>query len=73
MNNATDFALKTDFRNRKLGIGQSGIVGCAFAALAITQSLGFGLLGIGRAGRSISECVLVAESLVALADRLNCD
>jgi diguanylate cyclase (GGDEF)-like protein len=67
MNNATNPTPRVDLRNRKLAIGQSAIVVCAFAALAITQSLGFFLLGNGRASQSVSECVLVAESLVALA------
>src|ERR1700686_4220462 len=37
-----------------------------FGTLLVVQALGFALLGVGRAGAGLSECILVIDNLVAL-------
>ena len=57
-------------RRRSLGefakLHQSWCVGILFATLIGAQALGFLVLGTGRAGRGLSESILVLESLGAL-------
>jgi diguanylate cyclase (GGDEF)-like protein len=43
------------------------LVGLVFAALMAAQALGFLVLGTGRPGQGLSECMLVLDSLVAFA------
>src|ERR1700704_2540141 len=43
------------------------MIGAVFAALLAIQALGFFLLGTGRAGMGMSECILVVDNLLALA------
>jgi uncharacterized membrane protein len=45
----------------------SGSVVAMFGALLAGQVLGFFLLGTGREGRALSECLLVLDSFLALA------
>jgi len=56
-----------DLRLRQLFSKQSWGVAGLFAALVTMQALGFGVLGIGRAGQGVSECILVIENALAFA------
>ena len=67
MNAAVNLDLR---RGTRLGAFASShpawFVGGIFAALLILQALGRGLLGTGRAGMGLSECILLLDNILAL-------
>jgi hypothetical protein len=65
---AINFDLPRASRLREFAnLGQPWFVGLLFATLLAAQTLGFLVLGTGRAGRGLAESILVLVSFLALA------